>query len=178
MAVNNRGVVYKWGLESFEESKSQAAPSKVTQFKNKEILQISCGRDFFGILLAATDPKKSFATGKALNATIKAGKITKFEIMTVDKTGFMRIAGGDRVNVFGINQLTGKIIDPEEIDVFDNMNGTYEVSLKIKQSGTFLLHCLVNGQSIQLSPFIIYVGPGDPDPSKTEIELMPYNKLK
>ena len=178
MAINNRGVVYKWGLDSIEESKSQAAPTKLTNFKNKEILQISWGRDFFGVLLAATDPGKSFATGKALSSTVKAGKISKFDVITVDKTGFMRISGGDRINVFGINQITGKIINPNEIDIFDNMNGTYEVSMKISQTGSFLLHVLANGHPIQLSPFIIYIKPGDPDPSKSTVEFAPFSQLK
>ena len=177
MAVNSRGVVFKWGVEVDDINKG-TTPKTVTYFKNKEILHISSGREFFAILIAATDPKKWFATGKALNATIKAGHRTKFEIITIDKTGFMRISGTDRVNVFGINQVTGRIIDPKQIDVSDLNNGRYEVSLKVNQTGSYLIHVLVNGEEIQMSPFILHVKPGDPDPSKSYITFPPLNKLK
>ena len=166
MAINTRGNVFKWGLSSSNYDTNFSPPSLLASYKNKEVLQISSGREFFGILLAVTNPKKSFATGKALNSTVKAGKKTTFEIITIDKTGFMRIKGGDRVNVFGINQKDGKIIDPKSIDVYDPQTGRYEVSLKIKDSGSFLLHVLINGESIQLSPFILHVKPGILEPEK------------
>ena len=150
----------------------------MTSFKNKEVLHISSGREFFGILLAATDPKKSFATGKALNSTVKAGKKSQFEVITIDKSGFMRIKGGDRVKVFGIDQINGKIINPQEIDVFDLQNGRYEVSMKVRQSGKFLLYVLVNGQSVQMSPFSLYVKPGEPNADKSWVSFTPFSNFK
>ncbi|CAI2374052.1 unnamed protein product [Moneuplotes crassus] len=178
MAINNRGSVYKWGSASTDESFSETRPKVLTTYKNKEVLQISSGREFFGILLAATDIKKSFATGKALNSSIKAGKKTYFEIITVDKTGFMRSKGGDRVNVFGINQVSGKIIDPKTIDIFDPNTGRYEVTLKIRDSGKYLLHVLVNGEPVQMSPFILDVKPGELEASKCSLTFTPCNNFK
>jgi hypothetical protein len=74
MAMNSRGIVYKWGAESPDDFHSDREPRRQKNFKNKEVLRISAGREFLGILIAATDPLKSFATGKALNSTLKAGK--------------------------------------------------------------------------------------------------------
>jgi alpha-tubulin suppressor-like RCC1 family protein len=177
LAINSRGTVFKWGSEN-ENSSEDFQPKILTYFKNKEVLHISSGREFFGILVAATDPKKSFATGKILNSSLKAGKKGVFEIITIDKTGFMRTKGGDRVNVFGIDQLSGKIINPAEVHAFDLQNGRYEVELKVRQSGKFLMHVLINGQSIQMSPFTLHIKPGEPDPKKWSISFMPYNNFK
>jgi hypothetical protein len=89
----------------------------------------------------------------------------------------MRSTGGDRVNVFGIDQISGKIIDPDMIDVFDLQNGRYEVTLRMKQTGSFLLYVLINGVQIQLSPFILYVKPGDPDPRFSTVSFTPFTLL-
>ena len=177
MAVNSRGIVFKWGV-NVDDINTSTTPKALTTFKNKEILHISSGREFFAILIAATDPKKCFATGKALNSTIRAGHKTKFEVITIDKTGFMRVTGCDRVNVFGINQVTGNIINSELIVISDLNNGRYEISLKVNQTGSYLIHVLVNGEEIQMSPFILYVKPGDPDPNTSYITFTQFNKLK
>lgn len=95
LAMNERGTVFLWGNKPEDQPHVKSDPEVFQKFSQKEVLRIAAGREFFGILLAQTDPEQCYATGSGLNASVKARSKAVFKVKTVDKTGFRRLKGGD-----------------------------------------------------------------------------------
>jgi len=112
--------------------------------------------------------------GKGINGTIIAGRIEKAKVIAIDKNGNLRTSGGDRVKAFMVNPATGNAFVQ---DVFDNMNGTYEINLKQTVAGLFDLHVLLHGVPIERSPFFVHVKPNMAHGSSSTIRFTPYSSF-
>ena len=124
------------------------------------------------MLLASTEPCKTFVINEsAVNKSISHNQRVKFVVQTVDKNGFRRHKGADLLSVFGVNEALGITTSPNKVDIFDNQDGTYEVSVKPEVGGSYLIHILVNGQPIMSSPLIVEVEGGNIHPENSFVTV-------
>ena len=100
-----------------------------------------------------------------------------FTVSTVDKNGFHKQKGGDRVNCFAVNEKTGNIMNPKLIDVFDQNDGKYEVAIKPDESGKYLVYVMINGVFLLQCPYLLHVKPGEPSALHSTLTLLALNPL-
>jgi hypothetical protein len=65
----------------------------------------------------------------------------------------MRTTGGDRLSLFALNQETGTTVPPEWLEVYDEGNGRYELTLRFEKACIYSVHVFVHGVELKSSPF-------------------------
>ena len=125
LAVTARGQCYYWGMRPVDtgEGRQTSRAEQLATFAKKEVTRIAAGRDFFAIVVAVTDARRSFATGRCLNGTVQCGKRGKFSVTAIDKNGYMRATGGDRVACFVFHNESGTALPQKDVEVFDQQTG-------------------------------------------------------
>jgi len=90
-----------------------------------------------------------------------------FKIISMNKDNEMCPFGG--ANLF-IKLLDNKNVPVCEVEIKDNLNGTYDCTYEATRPGTFNLQILIGRANIRDSPFHPVIQPGEPMPGKCTAE--------
>eukprot|EP00002_Diphylleia_rotans_P007559 TRINITY_DN1718_c0_g1_i12.p1 TRINITY_DN1718_c0_g1~~TRINITY_DN1718_c0_g1_i12.p1 ORF type:complete len:2907 (+),score=415.17 TRINITY_DN1718_c0_g1_i12:4370-13090(+) len=100
-----------------------------------------------------TDPDRCEISGDGISGG-RAGETNVFTISTHDSCGNPRGVGGDKFQVLFESQ-SGSLVSAGESDtvVFDNSDGTYTVTYRLKKSGTYAIKIYCGGTKITNKSF-------------------------
>eukprot|EP01127_Copromyxa_protea_P009894 TRINITY_DN236_c0_g1_i1.p1 TRINITY_DN236_c0_g1~~TRINITY_DN236_c0_g1_i1.p1 ORF type:complete len:924 (-),score=286.55 TRINITY_DN236_c0_g1_i1:13-2748(-) len=90
-----------------------------------------------------------------------------FKIITMTKDNEKCVYGG--ANLF-VKLLDAKNIPVCEVDIKDNLDGTYDCTYEAPRAGKFKLDILIGRTSIKDAPFWPVIEPGEPEPGKCTAE--------
>lgn len=166
---------------------ASSTPCLSRVFSNrKRARHISCGRKHYLLLAVSPYGPKSRIIPEswrgcnphAISADVVAGTNIRCTIQSVDELGSVVVYGGAFIVATAVRSLATQQegnFDGQELDinstviVDDNLDGTYDVSIKLFVSGSYHVSIYLDELHIESSPFLFSVTPTTPEASRSRI---------
>ncbi|CAE8607035.1 unnamed protein product [Polarella glacialis] len=142
-----------------------------------EALTMAAGRRHFCSLCRAPSAEDAELRQKSAGG-LRAGRKIDFEAVLYTPRGdvWKEHVTGQPVAAFVIDEETGR--GNAEVEVNENMDGTFDVSFKPVDAGTFTMHFLLTGRHVRGSPAMLLVVAGAICPEKSFCTLRGLRRIR